>query len=203
MKKEELKILKSCLIVVDMVNGFINEGTMADSYIRHIINENENLINNFIENNNPVIAFRDCHEEDAMEFRVFPKHCVVGTNETELVDELKKYSHAMKIFKKNSTNGMYAEGFINYINNMQDVQEFVITGCCTDICVMQLAIGLRTYFNEVNRKANIIVPMNAVETYNSPKHNREEHNNIAFNLMSNAGIQIVSEKGYVKKYKNH
>ena len=30
----------------------------------------------------------------------------------------------------------------------------------------------------MNRKVNIIVPKDAVETYNSPSHNREEYNEI-------------------------
>lgn len=201
MEKENLKILKKCLIVVDMVNGFINEGTMSDQNIRHIIEENECLINNFIYNKYPIIAFKDCHLDDAIEFKTFPKHCIKGTSESELIDELKKYEENMKIFEKNSTNGMYADGFINYINNLKDVEEFVITGCCTDICVMQLALGLKTYFNAINRRVNVVVPMNAVETYNSIKHNNDEYNLKSFDFMNNAGIQVVSEyKKLEKKY---
>ena len=33
------------LIVVDMVNGFIKKGNMADKYINHIINPNIKIIN--------------------------------------------------------------------------------------------------------------------------------------------------------------
>ena len=34
------------LIIVDMVNGFVREGAMADKYIEHIIPEQIKLINN-------------------------------------------------------------------------------------------------------------------------------------------------------------
>ena len=197
--KEDLKFIKSGLIVVDMVNGFINNGNMADFYIRHIIAENVKLINDFLQKKSPVIAFRDCHEKKAIEFKSFPEHCLRDTYEADLVDEIKKFEKQMKVFEKNSTNGMYAQGFVDYLNNLKDVNEFVLTGCCTDICVMQLALALKTYFNAINRNINIVVPMNAVETYNAPTHHRDEYNNLAFDLMNQAGIQIVSE-WKVKKY---
>lgn len=197
--KENLEIIKSGLIVVDMVNGFINEGKMADPYIRHIIDENVRLIEDFVNKNYPVMAFRDCHEKEAVEFKSFPEHCLKGTNESELVDEIKSYDNRMKVFEKNSTNGIYANGFIEYINSLKEVNEFVITGCCTDICVMQLAISLKTYFNAVNKNINIVVPMTAVETYNlPPKHKRDEYNDMAFDLMNQAGIQVVNEYRKVK-----
>lgn len=197
--KEKLEMIKGGLIVVDMVNGFINEGKMADPYIRHIIDENVRLIDGFLNKNYPVIAFRDCHEKGAVEFKSFPEHCLKGTHESELVDEIKIYEDRMKVFLKNSTNGIYANGFIEYINSLKEVNEFVVTGCCTDICVMQLAIALKTYFNAVNKNINIVVPMTAVETYDlPPKHKRDELNNMAFDLMSQAGIQVVNEYRKVK-----
>lgn len=196
--KENLEIIKSGLIVVDMVNGFINEGKMADPYIRHIIDENVRLIEDFLNKNYPVMAFRDCHEKEAVEFKSFPEHCLKGTNESELVNEIKIYEERMKVFEKNSTNGIYANGFIEYINSLKEVNEFVITGCCTDICVMQLAISLKTYFNAVNKNINIVVPMNAVETYKLPTHQRDEYNYTAFDLMNQAGIRIVKEYRKVK-----
>ena len=197
--KEDLKFIKSGLIVVDMVNGFINTGNMADPYIRHIIDENVKLINDFLQKKYPVIAFRDCHEKKAMEFKSFPEHCLKNTYEADLVEEIKKFEKQMKVFEKNSTNGMYAQGFVEYLNNLNDVSEFVLTGCCTDICVMQLALALKTYFNAINKNINIVVPMNAVETYNAPTHRRDEYNNLAFEVMNQAGIQIVAE-WKVKKY---
>lgn len=200
MKKEDLKFIKSTLIVVDMVNGFISEGQMADPKINHIIDENIRLINKFLEKDYPIIAFRDCHEQDSIEFKCFPEHCLKGTNESELVPELKQYENKMKVFEKNSTNGIYANGFIEYINNLNEVREFVITGCCTDICVMQLAISLKTYFNAINKNINIVIPMNAVETYNAPTHRSGEYNNMAFDLMHGVGIQIASEYRKVKTY---
>ena len=78
---------------------------------------------------------------------------------------------------------------------MQNLKEIVVTGCCTDICVLNLVIALRNYFDQFNKKIDIIVPTNCVDTYNNVNHNREDYNNMAFKLMEQGGIKLV------KKYK--
>ena len=73
---------------------------------------------------------------------------------------------------------------------MENLEEVIIVGCCTDICILNLAIPLQNYFDQKDRKVKVTVPKNAVETYNSDVHNREEYNEIAFKLMKQAGINV-------------
>jgi len=47
--------------------------------------------------------------------------------------------------------------------------------------------------NSANRKVDIIVPENIVETFDAPNHNREEYKNMAFKLMEQSGIQLVKK----------
>lgn len=86
------------LIVVDMVNGFVREGAMADPYIEHIIPEIKRLVEN--NKSNKTIFIKDCHEEDAVEFLAYPKHCLKGTSESELVDELKEFETKENTYEK-------------------------------------------------------------------------------------------------------
>ena len=86
---------------------------------------------------------------------------------------------------------MYAENFLTDIDKMENLEEVIIIGCCTDICVLNLAIPLQNYFDQKDRNITITVPKNAVETYDAPNHNREEYNEIAFKLMKQAGINLV------------
>ena len=76
------------------------------------------------------------------------------------------------------------------IGRMKSLEEVVITGCCTDICVMNLAIPLINYFDENDREVKVRVPQNAVETFNSETHDREEYNKMALRLMKNQGIGV-------------
>ena len=195
MEKKRLEELREMLMVVDMVNGFIREGKMKDNYIEHIIPENLRLIKLFLENKLGLIFIKDSHEEDCAEFLKFPKHCVKGTNEANLVTELRSYESEGIVYLKNSTSAIFAPHFLDDIGIMKKLERIIITGCCTDICVSNLAIPLQNYFDQNNRRVEIIVPTNAVETYDAPYHDRDIYNEMAFKVMEQVGIKLV------KKYK--
>lgn len=178
------------LIIVDMVNGFVREGAMADKYIEHVIPEQIKLINN-LSDMKQLIFIKDAHEENSVEFKRYPKHCIKGTGEAELVEELKCYENNAKVFEKNSTSAIFNKNLLNYIDEFINLKEVVIVGCCTDICVMNLAIPLKNYFDEINKDIDVIVVKNATETYNSEIHNRNEYNDMAYKLMKQAGIKVV------------
>lgn len=180
--------VENLLVVVDMVNGFVREGAMADKYIENIIPVIVKLVEANQEN---TIFIKDCHEKDAIEFKSYPLHCLKGTSESELVNELKKFENSENVYEKNSTSAMYAENFMSDLDKMENLKQVTIVGCCTDICVLNLAIPLNNYFNQKNRNIEIIVPKNAVETFNSDNHKREEYNEFAYKLMSQAGIKVV------------
>ena len=193
-RKENLELIKKGLIIVDMVNGFIKEGALKDPHIAHIIPEIKRLALMYLKNEDVVIAFKDCHPIDSPEFETYPPHCIKGTTETELVDELKEYEDQFTVFEKDTTDGFYAPGFREYIEKMKNFTELVITGCCTDICVMNLALSLKKFFNEVRRDVEIIIPKNAVETFHIPGvHDRVKQNKMAFKVMRDAGIQVVKK----------
>ena len=191
MNKEKLEEIKDLLIVVDMVNGFVREGAMASSNIEHIIPRIEELIKSYTNEGDAVMFIKDSHEMDAAEFKRYPVHCVKGTSEAELVDELKKYENAALVYEKNSTSALFAPGFIEDIKNMKNLKRVVITGCCTDICDLNLAIPLQNLFDQDNRVIEIYVPMDAVETYDAPTHNSEEWNEMAFKFMNQGGMKLV------------
>lgn len=187
----DLEKIEKLLINVDMVNGFVKEGAMADRYIEHIIPEHIKLMRGIKEDNELISIIKDCHEENCAEFKKFPKHCVKGTSESELIEELKEFENNALVYTKNSTSAMYAPNFLEDVGKMINLKEVVIIGCCTDICILNLAIPLQNYFDQNDLDIKITVPKNAVETYDAPWHNREEYNELAFKLMKQAGINVI------------
>ena len=179
------------LLVVDINNGFVNQGPMHDKFIRHIIPESVKLVKHFLEKGYAVGYVKEWHSKRSVEFNDFPVHCERGTYEAQMVDELLEFEGKVIVFKKNATSGIFAKGFIKMLSQMKNLKEIVIIGCCTDICVMNIAIPLKSYFDEHNRVVKIIIPKNAVETYDSAAHPREEYNEIAFKLMAQLGIKLV------------
>lgn len=194
MKKERLEEIKKFLVVVDMVNGFVKEGAMASQNIEHIVPEIEKLVKEYTFNSDKQVAFvKDVHEKSAREFGRYPVHCVKGTYESELVDELKKYENMSLTYEKNSTSAIFSKKFIDDINKMKNLKDVYVVGCCTDICVMNLVIPLQNYFDEKNKDISITVLKDAVETYDSPNHNKDEWNNMAFKFMEQSGIKLVKK----------
>ena len=185
---KNIDTIEKLLIVVDMVKGFVDEGNMADRYIGHITEGIENKVKEYIANGDGVMFFNDTHSVDCAEFKKFPPHCIAGTSESELVDELMPYQYDGILYRKNSTSSMFAEGFMEDIDSMSELKEVTITGCCSDICVVNLAIPLSCYFDQQDREVKINVPVNLIETYDAPYHPRDEYNAIAVKLMNQAGI---------------
>lgn len=188
---KDLKDIKKLLINVDMVNGFVKFGAMADTYIANIVPNQIKLMDEIKSQNEGIAIVKDTHKTNCVEFNKFPPHCIENTSESELIEELKQYEPEALVYEKNSTSAIYAPKFIEDINSMSSLEEVIIVGCCTDICILNLAIPLQNYFDQKDMNIKIRVPKNAVETYDSQKHKREEYNEMAFKLMSQAGIKIV------------
>ena len=179
--------------MVVRVNGFIKKGAMADPYINHITPKLINLIEKTLNKEEGVAFIKDTHNINSSEFKKFPVHCVKGSGEEEVIDELKPYEKKSLSYEKNSTSTVFAKDFLKDIDAMKKLREVIITGCCTDICVLNLAIPLTNYFDENDKNINVVVRSDLIETYNSESHNREEYNEMSLKLMRQAGIEVREE----------
>lgn len=189
--------IEELLIVVDMVNGFVVDGPMADSYIQTIIPPIRREMVKFTKDETKdVVVIKEGHNKGAVEFNSYPEHCVIGTKEAELVDGLKDLEPYAHIYLKNSTSAIWADGFMDLIKQYVANPKFkriIITGCCTDICIMNLAIPLKMFFNQFNIDVEVMIPENAVETFNIPGvHERKEWNSMALKMLQQAGIKIYN-----------
>jgi len=199
---KKLEEIKRLLVVVDMINGFVKEGSLSDKYIERIIPNIKELIQDFRESDDALVAFvRDAHNESSAEFSKFPKHCIDGTWESELVDELKPYRSRSIDYKKNARSLMFGTSFVSDLEKMKLLKEVIVTGCCTDLCVLDLVLPLVNYFDAFNRSVDVVVPMDAVETYDALGHERDVYNDISFKLMKQEGIKLVKSYGGVKNGK--
>ena len=187
----ELDPEKTELIIVDVVNGFVRQGAMASPLVEDIIPPVVSLMKKCKSRNIPVTAFADCHSESCAEFSAFPPHCIENTTESELVDEIKNEGGYLLI-KKNSTNGFHEEEFKQHISN-SGRNTFIVTGDCTDICVLQLCLAMKTWFTQRDESAEIIIPVSCTETYNAPVHDADFMNIAAYKIMKDSGIKFVSE----------
>lgn len=192
---EYLKKVKKLLINIDMINGFVKEGTLAAPSIMRIVpRQIELLEEGLINPNSGIIFVRDAHSNNAQEFNTFPKHCLFKSEESKLINELKRFEPFALTYLKNSTNLIFAPFFQYDLSNFKELKEIDLMGCLSEICVLNGAIGLRTYFDQVNRDVIVGVYADAIDTYDAPNHPADKVTNEALKLMENNGVKILRKE---------
>lgn len=192
LEMQELTGKNTALVIVDMINGFAREGALKSPRVEALIDEITRLSQVCDGLGIAKLAFADCHTEASPEFGSYPVHCLTGTPEGQMVKEIEAVG-GYKLIPKNSTNGFLEEEFQTWLGENLHIDTYIVTGDCTDICVLQFAITLKTWFNRQNKKVRIIVPVNMVDTYDLGVHNGDLMHAVALYMMIGNGIEVVKE----------
>ena len=200
-KIKQLEEYKRALYNIDMVNGFVNFGPMANPNYNNLVKEQLKLMEDFKKEKEGIFLVGEGHLENALEFKNYPKHCVLGTDEAEFIPELKPYIQLpnTRIYRKNSINGMLNNQVRKDIVAMKNLKEVIFMGVCEDLCVMDFARTCARYLDEINQEATLYVVANTVDTFDAPNHNRLEWKKIARMVMEQAGITYVENYEELKE----
>ena len=195
--EKELEETEEIIIIVDMVNGFVKFGNLFSIRISRIVPVVKNLVKFFSSSPKYKKVFVcDGHTKKSKELLRFLIHCLLNTPEAEIIDELKPYLKGALIYRKNSTEAT-SQKIMENVRRMPKLKRIVVVGCCTDICVKNLVIALMNAIENEDLDVEVVVPENAVETFDGPDHNAEEYTKWAFNFMRLNGAKVV--KKYEKK----
>jgi nicotinamidase-related amidase len=159
------------LFSVDMINGFCHEGVLSSPRVKNIIPAVVNAFEGaYAVGVRDFILAQDCHTPDAVEFADFPPHCQMNTSEAATIPELARlpFANSFQIVAKNSLNAFYGTRLGRWLDEHHGMRAAVVVGDCTDLCVHQMALHLKLYANAYNLKWRVIVPENAVQTYDMP-----------------------------------
>lgn len=181
--------MANIVLVVDMIEAFCRIGYLANPRAVKIIPRIEDLLRRKEKEGWKIIFLADNHEPDDEEFKMFPVHAVHGTKEIEVVQELQKFiSNGAMVIHKNRYSGFYGTGLEKIIAR-EKPETVIVVGVCTDICVHYSAAELR------NRNYNVVIPRDAVETYDAPGHSADKTNEIFIAQMKNIlGVKIVEKQ---------
>lgn len=189
MRADELQ--DPIIFVVDMIYGFIHEGALHDEAIHTITPHIQGLLKDRKYHN---IFVTDTHLPNAREFYSYPVHCLMGSKESKVIEELTP--HIQEVMFKNSTNTFTCTAFQLFLKErIQAFKDIIITGCCSDICIMQFALCLNAWLNEHNiDNMRVIIPMNCIDTYHiEGVHDAVLTNEFSIQNMAANGIHIVNE----------
>ncbi len=195
------------IISVDVIKGFCTVGPLSSPRVNQIVEPIADLFQRAWDAGVRDIALpQDTHPADAVEFAQYGPHCIRGTEESETVEAFKQlpFFDQLDIFEKNSINSGLQSGMNAWIRERSRITNWIIVGDCTDLCTYQLAMHVRLQANQEQRHGvRIIVPVNAVDTYDLPVNAAEElgaiphdadflHLIFLYHMLLN-GIEVVTE----------
>lgn len=183
------------LVIVDAVNGFctVGAGNLAppapDAQISAMVERINELARAFAAQRWEILAFLDTHEPGKPE-PPYPPHCEKGTGEENLVPELawlEDQAHGTLI-RKDCINGFVGaieatfkghgtshNKVVDWVN-LHRLEAVVVTGICTDICVMDFVLTMLSARNHglMPTLKDIVVLEPACATYDLPLEAAQE-----------------------------
>ena len=153
------------VLVVDMLKGFLEPGhnLYCGDDCRGIIPNVRTMLERERAAGSSIFFICDNHEPDDLEFRIFPEHCVKGTEETDVIPELSKFVTEHNVVPKNRYSGFFNTILERELNALNP-EMVIVCGVCTDICVLHTVADAR------NRDYTVEVPTDCVATFNPDAH---------------------------------
>ena len=209
------------LVLVDPVKGFVCPGAGAlapreeSPSMRHMVDVCDQRARAFLKRKRPVFVFLDCHRPDQKE-PPYPPHCVRGSGEEEIVAELEwlRNEPGVSFRNKDCVNGFVGAVDTDGRNVFSEwlkthrVENLLVAGICTDICVMDLVLtvlsarnhgllsGLQEVFVDADGCTTYDLPMALTKELGLPPsavHLRCESHHVGLYFMASRGARIAGE----------
>ncbi len=162
----------AAIFSADMIVGFCSRGALASDRVGALAQPVRDLFVRAYEHGvRRFVLAQDTHDPATPEFQAWPVHCVRGSEESQTIPELTSlpFRSLFTIIEKNSLDPGYGTNFDAWLDQNADLTHAMVVGNCTDLCVYNMAMHLRLRANALNRSPfEVIVPANAVETYDLP-----------------------------------
>lgn len=174
------------LIVIDVQEGFTRQGNLASERTTAALPRIREIVEKERAEGTPVIFTKDSHREGDPEFEMFPPHCIVGTPEHDLAEELRDFEpDAAAVVQKTRYSAFHGTRLEEILEDLAPDEVHMI-GVCTDICVLHTTADLR------NRDYRVVIRKDGVETFDAPGHEGEDVNRWALShAESILGAKVV------------
>lgn len=192
------------VLSIDVINGFCTSGALASERVGRIARPVAELFERAYALGVRSLALtQDTHEPNSAEFAAYPPHCLRGTTESEAVAELQAlpFYRELAIFPKNSINSHLGTGLDEWLCARPQVDRFIVVGDCSDLCTYQAAMQLHLAAVAANQPRQVIVPADAVDTFDTPvavarelgikAHDGDLHHVLFLHHMALNGITVV------------
>ena len=150
--------MANVVLVADMVRGFCEEGhnLYVGPSIREIIPRIQKLLHEEKAKGSHIIFLCDTHDPDDLEFKMFPPHCIRGSEEPEVIPELQEF--ADEVIPKRRYSAFFETNLDERLKELKP-DKIIVVGDCTNICVLYTVADAR------NRDYAVEVPAECVTTF--------------------------------------
>jgi nicotinamidase/pyrazinamidase len=155
--------MSDALLIIDMVRGFLEPGhpLYCGDDSRRLVPSIRSLAEQELARGGHLLFACDNHDPDDLEFRLFPPHCIRGTEEAEVIAELRDLPGP--VIPKKRYSAFHNTDLDAQLRALQP-DRLIITGVCTDICVLFTAEDAR------NRDLDVVVPAGCVASFDPGEH---------------------------------
>jgi nicotinamidase/pyrazinamidase len=155
--------LSNAVLVIDMLRCFMEPGhaLYVGDKARGIIPNVKRLLEKELAAGSKVFFVCDNHDPDDLEFRMFPRHCVAGTEEARVIPELAGYPG--ETIPKKRYSAFFNTPLESRLKKLKP-EKLIICGVLTDICVMHTAADAR------NRDYEVEIPVDCVASSDEANH---------------------------------
>ena len=155
--------MPDAILVIDMVRGFLEEGypLYCGEGARRIIPNVQRLLRAELARGSRLFFICDNHAPDDLEFVMFPRHCVAGTPEAEVIPELTQFPGV--VIPKRRYSAFFDTDLERRLKRLRP-GKLIVCGVCTDICVLHTVADAR------NRDYPVEVPSDGVASFNVEGH---------------------------------
>jgi len=148
------------ILVVDMLKGFLEKGNLfCGDEARKIIPHVVDLLKSA--RRGKIFFICDNHDKNDREFKMFPPHCIKGTEESKVIDELSSFKG--EIIPKTRYSGFFNTSLEKRLLETKP-DKVIVVGVCTDICVLYTVADLRS------RDYKVEVPKKCVASFDREAH---------------------------------
>ena len=124
------------LVVVDMQKDFCyeNGALYIGEHVRRIFDPLRRVIEGAREREIPIVFTQDWHREDDAEFKIWPKHCIAGSEGAEIIDELDPRPGDIYV-KKRRYSAFFGTDLDLTLRELV-ANGLIVAGVVTNICVL-------------------------------------------------------------------
>ena len=152
------------VLVIDMLDDFLNPGGAL-----YVGNEAAGVVSPIFEllekeraAGTKVIYICDHHTPEDAEFKMFPLHCIAGSEGAEIIHELKPRQEDAIVYKRRFS--AFSGTDLDITLREYQITNLLLVGVCTNICVLYTAADAR------NLNYSVAVPRRCVASFDPEAH---------------------------------